>query len=65
MTFQATINAGVADGTVIANTAGIACTEAPTAVTSTANVTVPYPLLTLAKTVAPASSRPATLSPTR
>ena len=58
VTFQATVNAGVATGTVIANTASINCTEVPTAVTSTANVTVTPPALTLAKTAAPTSSAP-------
>ena len=48
VTFQATVNAGVADGTVIANSASLSCPATPTPVNSLVNITVTLPVLTLA-----------------
>ena len=52
ISFQATVNTGVTAGTLIAASASLACTEAPTPVNSTANITVSptSPVLTLTAT---------------
>ena len=65
VTFQATVNAGLPTGTPITNTAGIACTEAPTAVSSTATITVTAPALSLTLTPTSRAMRPAPSSPAR
>ena len=50
ITFQVMVNAGVAEGTVLTNSASVSCTEAPIPVTSTCAVTVSPTVLSLTNT---------------
>ena len=58
VTFQATVNAGVAAGTLISDSASIACSEAPVPVSSTAGITVAATVLTLSNSAAQSNYAP-------
>ena len=61
MTFKASVNVGVAAGTLLNNTAAITCTETAAVTSNTATVSVaatPLPALTLTNAVTPSSAIP-------